>query len=71
MTQVDTAETGQDGTGRHPAIRIGSRPGPWRRGPVFAALALLLGLVMLLHAEIPTRFGNPGGLVETFLPWFG
>jgi vancomycin resistance protein VanJ len=82
MAQVDTAETGQggihrdtgSGTGRagiRRAIRIGSRPGPWKRGPVLAALALLLGLFMLLHAKIPNRIGSLGSLVETFLPWFG
>ncbi|MEY9835886.1 endonuclease/exonuclease/phosphatase family protein [Streptacidiphilus sp. EB103A] len=54
------------------AIRAGSRPGPWKRGPVLAALALLLGLVLLLHARIPNGgTGNLGSLVETFLPWFG
>ncbi|WP_324786841.1 endonuclease/exonuclease/phosphatase family protein [Streptomyces sp. H51] len=47
------------------------RPGPWKRGPVFAAAALLLGLILLLHAEIPNRIGGLGSLVETFLPWFG
>lgn len=52
-------------------IRIGSRPGPWKRGLVLAALALLLGLLMLLHAQIPNRIGNIGSLVESFLPWFG
>ncbi|MFE7231658.1 endonuclease/exonuclease/phosphatase family protein [Streptomyces sp. NPDC002405] len=52
------------------AIRIGSRPGPWKRGPVLAAAALLLGLLMLLHARITDR-GGLGSLVETFLPWFG
>ncbi|MFJ6562528.1 endonuclease/exonuclease/phosphatase family protein [Streptomyces sp. NPDC091412] len=52
------------------AIRIGSRPGPWKRGPVLAAAALLLGLLMLLHAQITDR-GGLGSLVETFLPWFG
>lgn len=83
MAQVDTAETGQGGAGRRDtgsgtwrasirrAIRIGSRPGPWKRGKVLAALALLLGLFMLLHAKIPNRIGNLGSLVETFLPWFG
>ena len=82
MAQVDTAE-GQGGAGRRDtgsgawragirrAIRLGSRPGPWKRGPVLAALALLLGLFMLLHAKIPNRIGNLGSLVETFLPWFG
>ncbi|TDT95559.1 vancomycin resistance protein VanJ [Streptomyces sp. 846.5] len=54
------------------AIRAGARPGPWKRGPVLAALALLVGLLMLLHAEIPNQWtGNLGSLVETFLPWFG
>ncbi|WP_127354126.1 endonuclease/exonuclease/phosphatase family protein [Actinacidiphila soli] len=84
MTQVDTAETGQGGAGRREtdagtwrarirrAIRAASRPGPWKRGLVLAALALLLGLLMLLHAKIPNRgIGNLGSLVETFLPWFG
>jgi hypothetical protein len=80
MAQVDTAEVGQRGadrrdTGSGPrragirrAIRICSRPGPWKRGLVVAALALLLGLFMLLHAKIPNRIGNLGSLVETFLP---
>ncbi|MFK8908969.1 endonuclease/exonuclease/phosphatase family protein [Streptomyces sp. YS-3] len=45
-------------------------PGPWKRGPVLAALALLLGLLLLLHADITDRAGL-GSLVETFLPWFG
>lgn len=53
------------------AIRIASRPGPWKRGLLLAALALLLGLFLLLHAKIPNRIGGLGSLVETFLPWFG
>ncbi|WP_149260607.1 endonuclease/exonuclease/phosphatase family protein [Actinomadura sp. K4S16] len=83
MARVDSAETGQDdadgrdtgsGTWRaavRRAVRAASRPEPWKRGPVLAALALLLGLFMLLHAEIPNRIGNLGSLAETFLPWFG
>ncbi|WP_329343892.1 endonuclease/exonuclease/phosphatase family protein [Streptomyces sp. NBC_00663] len=51
-------------------IRLGSRPGPWKRGPVLAVLALLLGLVMLCHGQITDR-GSLGSLVETFLPWCG
>jgi vancomycin resistance protein VanJ len=43
----------------------------WRRGLVIAACAVLLGLVMLLHARIPNTVGNLGSLSETFLPWFG
>jgi vancomycin resistance protein VanJ len=71
-----TAENSRDGAGTwrtriHRAIRSGTRPGPWQRGPVLAALALLLGLLMLLHAEIPNRIGHLGSLVETLLPWFG
>ncbi|WP_329283589.1 endonuclease/exonuclease/phosphatase family protein [Streptomyces sp. NBC_01451] len=34
-------------------------------------MALLLGLLMLLHAKIPNRIGNLGSLAETLLPWFG
>ncbi|WP_433501243.1 endonuclease/exonuclease/phosphatase family protein [Sphaerimonospora sp. CA-214678] len=84
MTPVETAEDGDGGrAGRRDAgagtwfalvrrpIRAISRPGPWRRGLVLATLALLLGLLMLLHAKIPNRIGNLGSLVETFLPWFG
>lgn len=83
MKQVDTAETGQGGAGRRGpgtgtwrerirrATRAASRPGPWKRGRVLAALALLLGLFMLLHPQVPNRIGNLGSLVETFLPWFG
>ncbi|MFJ9152676.1 endonuclease/exonuclease/phosphatase family protein [Streptomyces sp. NPDC102270] len=43
----------------------------WRRGVVLAALALLIALVMLLHAQIPNAVGNLGSLTETFLPWLG
>ncbi|GAA2600267.1 endonuclease/exonuclease/phosphatase family protein [Actinomadura fulvescens] len=78
---ADTQDTGSGtrrGTGSgtwragfRRAISFGSQPEPWKRGLVFAALALLLGLVMLLHAYIPNRIGNLGSLVETFLPWFG
>uniref|UniRef100_A0AAU2VFV4 Endonuclease/exonuclease/phosphatase family protein n=1 Tax=Streptomyces sp. NBC_00003 TaxID=2903608 RepID=A0AAU2VFV4_9ACTN len=82
MTQVDTAETGQGGADRpdtgfgtwrariRRALGIAARPGPWKRGLVLAAPALLLGLLMLLHAQI-TDSGGLGSLVETFLPWFG
>lgn len=71
---VVTTETRPAGRWRAPvrrAVHAACRPGPWRRGPVLAAAALLLGLVMLLHARIPNRIGNLGSLVETFLPWFG
>ncbi|WP_436846990.1 endonuclease/exonuclease/phosphatase family protein [Streptomyces atratus] len=43
----------------------------WRRGIVLAACAVLLTLVMVLHAEIPNTIGNLGSLSETFLPWIG
>ncbi|MDT0569460.1 endonuclease/exonuclease/phosphatase family protein [Streptomyces sp. DSM 3412] len=81
--RVGTAETRQGDAGRpdpasgtrragiRRALRIASRPEHWRRGPVLASSALLLGLIMLLHAEIPNRIGNVGSLVETLLPWFG
>ncbi|WP_432752071.1 endonuclease/exonuclease/phosphatase family protein [Streptomyces sp. JL2001] len=52
------------------AIRSLAEPGPWQRGRLLAASALVLGLLMLLHAQITDR-GGLGSLVETFLPWFG
>ncbi|MGW4597195.1 endonuclease/exonuclease/phosphatase family protein [Streptomyces sp. NPDC004457] len=82
MTRVDTVEAGQGGAGHqgpgagawrarlHRVVRAASRPGPWKRGPVLAVSAVLLGLGLLLHARITNRAGL-GSLVETFLPWFG
>src|SRR5256885_13469370 len=67
----DGTPSGTWRTGIRRAIRIGSRPEPWKRGPVMTALALLLGLVMMLHAEIPDWRWNLGSLAETFLPWLG
>ncbi len=52
-------------------LRSAARPELWKRAPVLTVSALLLGLVMMLHAQIPNRFGSVGSLVETFLPWFG
>lgn len=78
MAQAYMQETGSDGTGPE---RAGSRArrlmdqwrgrGVWRRGIVVAALAVLLGLLMLLHTHLPNRVGNLGSLTETFLPWLG
>ncbi|MFB6437323.1 endonuclease/exonuclease/phosphatase family protein [Streptomyces sp. NPDC056411] len=45
--------------------------GMWRRGLVLAVLAVLLGLLMVLHARVPNAVGNLGSLLETFLPWLG
>jgi vancomycin resistance protein VanJ len=83
MTQAGTPESGPGRASRRDAgpgpwragirrtIRAGSRPGPWKRGRVLAALALLLALVIRLHAEIPDWRWNLGSLAETCLPWFG
>lgn len=54
----------------HRALLACSRPEPWKRGPVLTALALLLGLLLLLHATI-TDFAGLGSLVESVLPWLG
>ncbi|WP_030688082.1 endonuclease/exonuclease/phosphatase family protein [Streptomyces sp. NRRL B-1347] len=43
----------------------------WRRGLVTAGFAVVIGLVMLVHAQIPNGVGNLGSLTETFLPWLG
>ncbi|QKW35570.1 endonuclease/exonuclease/phosphatase family protein [Actinomadura sp. NAK00032] len=71
-------DTGGTGTGSgawreavRRAVRAGSRSGPWKRGLIPAALALLLALFMLLHAQIPNRALHLGSLVDTVLPWVG
>ncbi|MGH3325978.1 MAG: endonuclease/exonuclease/phosphatase family protein [Streptomyces sp.] len=46
-------------------------PGALRRGWVLATIAVLLGLALYLHAEVPNAVGNLGSLWETFLPWGG
>ncbi|MEU1038932.1 endonuclease/exonuclease/phosphatase family protein [Streptomyces sp. NPDC005551] len=79
MAQAYVTETGSGGSGPDrpgsPLRRLadgwrGDR-GIWRRGLVLAGLALILALVMLLHAQIPNSIGNLGSLTETFLPWLG
>lgn len=78
MEQAYMTETGQ-GAGRRPgpgprARRLFGRwrrEGMWRRGIVLAALAVVLGLIMVLHADVPNSVGNLGSLLETFLPWLG
>ncbi|MFF8659029.1 endonuclease/exonuclease/phosphatase family protein [Streptomyces huasconensis] len=83
MVRVGATETGRraaarGGAGPSEAWRVivrrastlGFRPGAWKRGRVLAALALVLGLIMALHARITDRWGL-GSLVETFLPWSG
>ncbi|MEU4347409.1 endonuclease/exonuclease/phosphatase family protein [Streptomyces sp. NPDC023838] len=79
MTRAYVTETG---SGSAEGERSGSRvrrlldgwkgdPGIWRRGLVLAGLAVLIALVMLVHAKVPNRIGNLGSLTETFLPWLG
>lgn len=47
------------------------RPNRWRRGWLLAVLAVLTGLVLLLHDYLPNSVGNLGSLLDTFLPWVG
>ncbi|PBC82064.1 vancomycin resistance protein VanJ [Streptomyces sp. 2224.1] len=77
MAQAYMTEPGQ---GRNPGeagsraerLRSWWRPeGMWRRGLVLAVLAVLVGLLMMLHSQIPNTVGNLGSLLETFLPWLG
>ncbi|MER7761961.1 endonuclease/exonuclease/phosphatase family protein [Streptomyces sp. NPDC097619] len=79
MAQAYMTETGNGGSGDEPT---GSRfrrrlaglrrdPGIWRRGIVTGALAAVISLVMVFHAQLPNTVGNLGSLIETFLPWFG
>ncbi|WP_455353668.1 endonuclease/exonuclease/phosphatase family protein [Streptomyces sp. SYSU K217416] len=45
--------------------------GPPAGGRVLAALAALVAALLTLHALVPNAVGNPGSLLETFLPWLG
>ncbi|MEV4038871.1 endonuclease/exonuclease/phosphatase family protein [Streptomyces umbrinus] len=77
MAQAYKTETGSGDQGsdrREPRLRrllstLRNDRGIWRRGIVLAAFALVLSLVMGLHARIPNTIGNLGSLTETFLPW--
>ncbi|MFC5219106.1 endonuclease/exonuclease/phosphatase family protein [Streptomyces coerulescens] len=77
VTETDSGGQGPDRRGsglrRLNRLAAGWRGDPriWRRGIVLAALAVILALVMLLHAQIPNVIGNLGSLTETFLPWLG
>ncbi|GGX52877.1 endonuclease/exonuclease/phosphatase family protein [Streptomyces minutiscleroticus] len=79
MAQAYMTETGSGGSGperrgnrfRRLADTLRRDRRIWRRGLVVAALAVVLALVMVLHAQIPNSIGNTGSLTETFLPWFG
>ncbi|MFI9765778.1 endonuclease/exonuclease/phosphatase family protein [Streptomyces sp. NPDC052415] len=78
MTETDNGGSGPDRRGNRfrrllGRLAAGWRGDPriWRRGIVTAVFAVLLALVMLLHAQIPNAIGNLGSLTETFLPWIG
>ncbi|MDQ0777701.1 vancomycin resistance protein VanJ [Streptomyces aurantiacus] len=79
MAQAYMTETGSDGQEpdrRESRLRslltsLRTDRGVWRRGIVLAVFALLLALVMAMHARIPNKIGNLGSLLETFLPWLG
>ncbi|MET9499200.1 endonuclease/exonuclease/phosphatase family protein [Streptomyces sp. NPDC006552] len=66
-----SGHTGPGARLRRLGHRLRTDRGLWRRGIVLAVLAVLLALVMLLHAQIPNSVGNLGSLTETFLPWLG
>ncbi|QFQ96763.1 hypothetical protein F9278_11620 [Streptomyces phaeolivaceus] len=83
MAQAYMTETGGGGTGQdRERTRLRRLVGRlfggwrgdrriWRRGIVLAVLAVLVALVMVLHAQVPNAVGNLGSLTETFLPWLG
>ncbi|GCD46309.1 teicoplanin resistance protein VanJ [Streptomyces paromomycinus] len=77
MAQAYMTESGQGQDPERAAsgarrLRDWWRPeGMWRRGIVLAVLAVLLGLLMIVHAHVPNTVGNLGSLLETFLPWLG
>lgn len=74
MTEADSGGRGEESSRRRPRNPFSGwrhDRGIWRRGLVLTALALIVALIMLLHAYIPNSVGNLGSLVETFLPWIG
>ncbi|MGW0615124.1 endonuclease/exonuclease/phosphatase family protein [Streptomyces sp. NPDC002788] len=78
MTETDNGGSGPEHRGtrlRRLLDRLtgGWRGDPriWRRGLIVAGCAVLLAVIMLLHAQIPNTIGNLGSLIETFLPWLG
>ncbi|MEU2792108.1 endonuclease/exonuclease/phosphatase family protein [Streptomyces sp. NPDC007100] len=72
MTESGQGQDPERTASRARRLRDWWRPeGMWRRGIVLAVLALLLGLLMIVHAHVPNTVGNLGSLLETFLPWLG
>ncbi|MET9318628.1 endonuclease/exonuclease/phosphatase family protein [Streptomyces sp. NPDC003038] len=79
MAQAYMTETGNGGSEREPSesgfrrrlVALRGDRGIWRRGIVLAAIAVLISLVMIFHADLPNDVGNFGSLTETFLPWLG
>ncbi|GIG64888.1 endonuclease/exonuclease/phosphatase family protein [Phytomonospora endophytica] len=43
----------------------------WRRGRALAAVAVLVGGLILFHAVVPNVVWRLGSLMESFLPWLG
>lgn len=79
MAQAYMTETGNGGSEPEPSesrlrrrlVALRGDRGIWRRGLVLAAIAALISLVMIFHADLPNDVGNLGSLTETFLPWLG
>ncbi|MEG8275853.1 endonuclease/exonuclease/phosphatase family protein [Streptomyces sp. AHA2] len=78
MTETDNGGSGPEHRGTRLRRLFGrlargwrGDPRIWRRGLVVAGCAVLLAVVMVLHAQIPNSIGNLGSLTETFLPWLG
>jgi len=44
---------------------------PWTRGRVLAAVAALVGCLIVFHAVVPNAGWRLGSLLESFLPWLG
>ncbi|MCF2130917.1 endonuclease/exonuclease/phosphatase family protein [Strepomyces sp. STD 3.1] len=43
----------------------------WRRGRVWAGVAVSTALLLMFHGLVPDRPGGLGSLLESFLPWLG
>ncbi|MEU9497742.1 endonuclease/exonuclease/phosphatase family protein [Streptomyces sp. NPDC048196] len=72
MTELGPGQDPERTASRASGLRDWWRPeGMWHRGIALGVLAVVLGLLMILHAQVPNSVGNLGSLMETFLPWLG
>lgn len=72
------ADEGNSPAGNHEGGGRGWSWGPdargrtaWTRGRLLAGVAALVAWLLVFHAAVPDLPGQPGSLLESFLPWLG